>query len=438
VAAWLSPAAVAPANADLFAAKGFTLPNGLEVVIVENHRAPVVMQLIVYKAGSADAPASKSGIAHFLEHLMFKGTPNLPAGEFSHRIALMGGEDNAFTTEDYTAFHQTVAAEHLATIMEMEADRMTHLSLSEAQVLSERDVIIEERRQRVDDDPAGRLDEMMQATLFLNHPYRLPVLGWEREMHGLDRADALAFYGRWYAPNNAVLVIAGDTTLAEVRTLAERSFGAIPARALPQRQRVKEPPSYAARRLVLRDSSVHQASWNRIYLTQAYREPPIERPYALDVLAEILAGGSTSRLYRHLVVEQRLADGITAGYDGNHLDYGRFSFAATPPAGQGPEKIEAAIDGEIAHLLNNGIGEDELAAAKGRLAADAIKARDGLGGPTETIAIALATGQSLADVEAWPVRIAAISAGQVLEAARSVLRPENSVTGILLPAEAKP
>jgi zinc protease len=256
-------------------------------------------------------------------------------------------------------------------------------------------------------------------------------------MHGLDRADALAFYGRWYAPNNAVLVIAGDTTLAEVKTLAERSFGTIPARAVPDRQRLKEPTSYAARRLVLRDSSLHQASWHRLYLTQAYREPPIERPYALEVLAEILAGGSTSRLYRHLVVEQRLADGIGVGYDGNDLDYGRFSFAATPPAGQAPEKIEAAIDEEIAELLKNGIGDEELAAAKGRLAADAIKARDGLGGPAETIGIALATGQSLADVEAWPARIAAISAGQVLEAARSVLRPENSVTGVLLPTEPK-
>jgi zinc protease len=421
------------ARADLFAADSFTLANGLQVVVVENHRSPVVIQMIFYRAGAADAPVGKSGIAHFLEHLMFKGTPSVPDGEFSHRIAQLGGSDNAYTTQDYTAFHQTIARQHLGTVMQMEADRMANLILRDDQVLSERDVIIEERRQSVDDDPGGRLEEMMQAALFLNHPYRLPVLGWEHEMHGLEQADAIAFYRRWYAPNNAVLVIAGDTTAAEVRRLAQRSYDLVAGRPLPARQRLKEPPSFAQRRLVLRDPNLRQSSWQRVYLAPAAREKPTDRPYALDVLAEIMAGGPTSRLYRHLVVEQRLAEDVSAAYDGQALDYGQFSLSAIPPAGSDTEKVEQAIDAELSVLLAKGVSDKELADAKLRLAADAIKARDGLEGPAEIIGSGMVTGQSLADVQAWPERIAAVSARDVLDAAIAVLKPENSVTGILQP-----
>ena len=291
------------AEAELFNAKSVTLANGLQVVVIENHRSPVIAQMLFYRAGGADAPPGKSGIAHFLEHLMFKGTPSVPDGEFSRRIVRLGGVENAFTTQDYTAYWQTIARQHLALVMQMEADRMTHLMLREDEVLSERDVIIEERRQRVDDDPSGRLQEMMQAALFLNHPYRLPVLGWEHEMHGLTRADALAFYRRWYAPNNAVLVIAGDTTMAEVKALAEKYFGPIPARALPPRERLREPPSFAARTVTLKDPNVQQAIWERIYLAPADRND-LQKTAALDLLGELLAGGSTSRLYRDLVVKQ--------------------------------------------------------------------------------------------------------------------------------------
>jgi zinc protease len=422
-----------PARAELFAAESFTLANGLQVVVIENHRSPVVAQMLFYRAGGADSPMGKSGIAHFLEHLMFKGTPSVPDGDFSRRISRLGGQDNAYTTQDYTAYYQTIARQHLPTIMQMEADRMTHLILREGEVLSERDVIIEERRQRVDDDPAGRLDEMMQASLFLNHPYRLPVLGWEHEMHGLNRADAIAFYGRWYAPNNAVLVVAGDTTLAEVKALAERDFGPIPARPLLARARLGEPPSYAARRIILRDPDVQQATWQRIYLAPTDREKPAQSA-ALDVLSEIMAGGPTSRLYRHLVIEQALAVAIYAGDDGQALDYGQFSISAAPPMGADTEKLESAIDKEIAALLDKGIGSQELADAKTRLAADAIKARDSLRGPAEIVGSGLATGSTLAQIQSWPERIAAVGAEDVLRAAKDVLQSkDNSVTGILLP-----
>jgi zinc protease len=422
-------------RAELFAAKSATLANGLQIVVIENHRSPVIAQMLYYRAGGADAPVGKSGIAHFLEHLMFKGTPSVPDGDFSRRISRLGGMDNAFTTQDYTAFYQTIARQHLPTIMAMEADRMTNLILRENEVLSERDVIIEERRQRVDDAPAGRLDEMMQASLFLNHPYRLPVLGWEHEMHGLNRADALEFYHRWYAPNNAILIISGDTTLAEVKALAENYFGPIPSRRLPPRQRLREPPSYAARRVILTDPDVQQATWQRIYLAPTDLDKPAGRSAALDVLGEIMAGGPTSRLYRHLVVEQALAVDVSAGFNGTALDYGQFTISAAPPLGADTATLEAAIDGEIATLLDKGVDAQELADAKSHLAAEAIKARDSLRGPAQILGSGMATGQSLDDIQSWPERIAAVTGDDVLQAAKAVLRAkENSVTGLLLPA----
>jgi zinc protease len=426
------------AGAALFAAKTFTLANGLQVVVIENHRSPVVAQMLFYRVGGADAPIGKSGIAHFLEHLMFKGTPAVPDGEFSRKIVRLGGMENAFTTQDYTAYYQMIARQHLPVIMQMEADRMVNLVLREDEVLSERDVIIEERRQRVDDDPSGRLSEMVQAALFLNHPYRLPVLGWEHEMHLLNRTDALTFYKRWYAPNNAILVIAGDTTLAEVKTLAEKYFAPIPARTLAPHERLREPPSFAARQVTLKDPDVQQATWQRIYITPPDHEN-VQKATALDLLGEILAGGPTSRLYRHLVVDQGLAVAVDAGESGDQLDYGQFTISAAPPAGGDTVKLEAAIDGEIATLLDKGVSEAELAAAKNRIAADAIKARDSLRGPAQLVGTALITGTSLEQVESYPERIAAVSAAEVLQAAKDILQhKENSVTGILLPGEGAP
>ena len=440
------------ARAALFTAETFTLGNGLQVVVVENHRAPVVLQMIFYKAGSADAPPGKSGIAHFLEHLMFKGTPTVAEGEFSHRVSLMGGEDNAFTTADYTAFHQTVARDHLAEIMRLEADRMTHLVLAEGQVTSERAVIIEERRRDLD-SAAGKLDEMMTASLFLNHPYRLPVLGWAHEMAKLSRQDALDFYGRWYAPDNAILVIAGDVTAAEVRPLAESIYGPIPSRTVPVRDRLMEPTAFAPRQLVLRDPTGHQAFWMRRYLAPPYRDPPAEgyslgpggirfdegpnargprNGYALDVLAELLAGGATSRLYRDLVIGKGLATGVDANYDGSYLDYGRFSVTAVPPVGGDMAKLGQAVDAALALLLAKGVTPAELSAAKGRLQVSAIKARDGLMGPAQFVGTSLATGLSLDEVQSWADKIAAVTDADVMQAARQVLQLNTSVTGQLL------
>src|SRR5882762_9074070 len=210
------------ASAQQFGAEGFTLANGLEVVVIPNHRVPAVTQMVWYKAGGADEVAGKSGIAHFLEHLMFKGTTEVAPGMFSRIVAQNGGRDNAFTGEDYTAYHQTVALDRLPLVMKLESDRMANLVITDAVVLPEREVIIEERRSRIDNSPAALLNEQVNTAIYLHHPYRIPTIGWEHEMEQLSTADALAHYRAWYAPNNAVLVVAGDVTAAQLKPIAEQ------------------------------------------------------------------------------------------------------------------------------------------------------------------------------------------------------------------------
>jgi zinc protease len=434
-AALLAGIAASPAMAEVFNPATFTLANGLQVVVVENHRAPVATHMVWYKVGAADEPLGKSGIAHFLEHLMFKGTSNVPVGEFSAQVARVGGNENAFTTQDYTAYFQTVAVENLELVMRLEADRMANLELDDSKVLPEREVILEERSQRIDNDPGSQLGEMARAVLFLNHPYRLPTIGWEHEMRGLTTEDAIAFYRRWYAPNNAVLVIVGDVTADQVRPLAEKYYGAVPTREVPARIRLAEPPHVAARQVVLESPRVQQPSWTRTYLAPSYYSGATEHAYALEVLAEILGGGPTSRLYRHLVVEQGIATGIGAWYGPDAVDLGTFGFSASPQPGAELPALQAAIEAELAAFLANGVTEAELAAAKTLLQAGAVKARDSLSNPARSIGATLATGGTIEDIEAWPDRIGAVTVDQVNAAARYVLKPESSVTSLLLPKE---
>jgi zinc protease len=420
------------ARAAVFQPETFTLANGLQVVLVPNHRAPIVTEMVFYKVGAADDPTGKSGLAHFLEHLMFRGTATVPPGEFSAAIARVGGEENAYTTEDYTAYFETVAIEHLPLAMRLEADRMANLAITDAIVEPEREVIIEERRQRIDNDPGAQLGERLHAALFLNHPYRIPTIGWAHEMRGLTAADAAAFYRRWYAPDNAILVIAGDIDIATLRPMVEKNFGAIPARGIVARHRLEEPPALTPRRVALESEHVQQPAWVRLYQAPSYHGDA-KSAYALQVLAQVLGGGPTSRLYRRLVVEDKAAVAAGASYDADALDRAVFSFYISPPAGGRIEAVEQAMSAEIDRLLRDGVGEAELAAAKALLQAAAIKARDSLTGPARTIGAALATGSTLDDLEAWPDRIGAVTAAEVNAAARAVVVPENGVTGLLLP-----
>jgi zinc protease len=425
--------ATAPAHAQRFDAESFMLANGMQVVVLPNHRVPAVTQMVWYKVGAADDPRGKSGSAHFLEHLMFKGTATLAPGEFSKRVSQAGGRDNAFTSPDYTGYYETVARDRLEQVMQLEADRMTGLVLDDRVVLPERDVVLEERRTRVDNNPVALLREQLTANLFLNESYRIPTIGWEAEIRRLGTADALAFYRDWYAPNNAYLIVAGDVEAAEVRRLAEKHFGPIPARPVPARVRLDEPPHHAAARLDMKSARAAQPSWRRLYLAPSYRSGATEHAYALQVLAEIIGGGAGSRLYQSLVLKDGIALSASADYAPTALGLTNFSIYATPKTGVAVADLEAAIAAQLRQIVEHGVEADEVARARQRMQAAAIYARDSLAGPANIVGAALAIGQSLDDVAAWPERIGAVTASEVAAAARAVLIERNSVTGILLP-----
>lgn len=423
----------APAQAKLFDAQGFTLPNGLQVVVIPNHRAPIVTQMVYYKVGAADEVTGKSGAAHFLEHLMFRGTKTVAPGDFSRIVAQNGGEDNAFTTHDYTAFFQNVAADRLELVMKLEADRMANLVIDDKVVTPEREVIIEERRMRIDNSPTALFDEQLNTALYLHHPYRIPTIGWENEMHGLTTKDEQDFYKRWYAPNNAVVVIAGDATVAQVKALAEKYYGVIPARPVPVRQRVEEPSKVASALLTMKSPRVTDVEWSRQWLAPSYRKGDTQYAYPLQVLAEVLGGSAASPLYKGLVIDKGLALAANAYYDPNQFDLATFGFEATLKNGVSVPTFEAAFDDIVKTALDTGITADEVERAKQRMIADATYARDSLSGPARIVGTALALGRTLDDVQSWPDKIAAVTPEQVRAAAKAVIRDDIAVTGILMP-----
>ena len=438
VLAWLVPVAAAlvapPARAKVFNPTTFKLANGLEVVVITNMRAPIVTQMVWYHAGSADEPRGKSGIAHYLEHLMFKGTDQIKPGQFSRIIARNGGRENAFTTYDYTCYYQNVAVDRLPLVMRLEADRMANLRLTDAIARPELDVVLEERRMRTDNDPSSKLYEQAEASLFVHHPYGIPIIGWEHEIRGLDYQDALAFYRTWYAPDNATLVIAGAVTADDVRPLAEQFYGPIPARPVPARVRVVEPPHVAAVKLEMTSERVRQPSWSRRYVAPSYRSGDTAQAYPLQVLAEVLGGGETSRLNRSLVVDQQLAASAGADYEATRLDLGTFVIYASPRPGRDIAALERAVEAEVKRVRDDGVTDEEVARAKRRLQAATIYALDSLSTGARTIGAALSTGSTVDAVEAWPDRIGAVTPEQVRAAARAVLKDDTAVTSLLKPA----
>ncbi|WP_194458625.1 pitrilysin family protein [Bradyrhizobium sp. CCBAU 53421] len=412
----------------------FTLDNGLQVVVIPDHRTPVVTQMIWYKVGSADETPGKSGLAHFLEHLMFKGTAKHPAGEFSQTVLRVGGNENAFTSNDYTGYFQRVPREQLPTMMEFEADRMTGLILKDENVLPERDVVLEEFNMRVANNPDARLTEQIMAALYLNHPYGRPVIGWHQEIEKLDREDALAFYRRFYAPNNAILVIAGDVDVKDIRPLVEKNFGPIPAqRAIPEKRvRPQEPTPAAPRTVTLSDPRVEQPSLRRYYLVPSATTAAAGESQALDVLAQLMGGGANSYLYRSLVIDKGLAISTGAGYQGTALDPSQYSISVTPKPGVEFAQIEDAIDKVIADLAQNPARAEDLERVKTQLIAEAIYAQDNQATLARWYGGALTTGLSIDDIRSWPERIRAVTAEQVRAAAATWLDKKRSVTGYLI------
>ncbi len=436
VAGWLlTIAALLPAAAPAAPVSTFTLDNGLEVVVIEDHRAPVAVQMLWYRIGAADEPAGKSGIAHFLEHLMFKGTGKVPPGAFSTRIEAVGGNDNAFTGWDYTAYYQRVAADRLPMVMEMEADRMRNLRLLPEDVATERQVILEERGQRTDSSPGALLMEQMRAALFQNSHYGIPVIGWRHEMAGLTREDALDWYRRHYAPDNAILVIAGDVTPGKVRALAGEYYGPIaPAGASAPRLRPQEPPQLAERRITLSDPRVSNPSLMRLYLAPARRPGDQGEAAALSILAALLGGdGQTSVLARALQFDRKLAVQTAAYYDGTAINDTTFAISILPAAGVTLAEAEAGLDAALDRFVKEGPDPAAFERIKMQIRADAIYARDDAEGLARMYGEELTVGLSLADVQDYDRVLAGVTLDEVKAAAARVLDRRAAVTGWLTP-----
>ena len=412
----------------------FQLDNGMQVVVIPDHRAPVVTHMVWYKAGAADEKPGVSGIAHFLEHLMFKGTKDHPDGEFSKIVASLGGEENAFTTQDYTAYYQRVAKQHLELMMELEADRMANLQLTDEQVKPELKVILEERAMRIDSNPSALLSESLDAALYRNHPYGIPVIGWEHEMEQLDRQDAIDWYNEFYTPNNAILVVAGDITEDEVRALAEKTYGKVERRAEPKpRLRPMEPPQRTARSLTFTDERVNQPSVRQAYLTPSDHTSQNGEAEALDLLGYIMGSGTNSRLYKTLVVDEKIATSAGAYYQGSGLDDTRMMFYGTPTADHTVGDVLAGIRAEINKIIETGVSEEEVARAKRSLLAQTFYAQDNQASLARIVGTALSTGSNLEDLREWPAHLAAVTPEQIVAVAKKYLPENHSVTGYLLP-----
>ncbi len=428
---------ISAAAGDHEAVTHFTLDNGMEVVVVEDHRAPVVQQMVWYRAGSADEPIGSSGVAHFLEHLLFKATDKMAAGEFSATVSANGGSDNAFTSYDYTAYHQRVAADRLELMMRMESDRMKNIRLTPENIATERNVILEERSQRTDSNPGALFGEQMDAAQYLNHRYGTPVIGWRHEMQQLDLADALAFYELYYSPNNAVLVVSGDVEPSEVKALAEKYYGVIPANtALPERFRTQEPPQTAARRLTFRDERVAQPYVSRSYLAPERDPGAQEQAAALTMLAEILGGGTTSYLAEKLQFDTQIATYSGAFYNATTLDDTTFKLVVVPAAGVSLQEAEDALDQALARFMEDGVDAEQLDRIKSQMRASQIYARDNAEAVASRYGRALAIGLTVEDVQAWPDVLDAVTADDIMAAAAQVFDRRASVTGWLMKEEA--
>lgn len=415
----------------------FTLENGMEVVVVEDHRAPVVQQMVWYRAGSADEPKGSSGVAHFLEHLLFKATDKLESGEFSATVSANGGSDNAFTSYDYTAYFQQVAADRLELMMSMESDRMKNIRITPENIKTERDVILEERNQRTENSPGALFGEQLSAAQYLNHRYGTPIIGWKHEMEQLDLEDALSFYALYYSPNNAILVVSGDVDPIEVKALAETYYGAIPRNPdLPERLRTQEPPQTAERRMTFRDPRVAQPYISRSYLAPERDSGAQEQAAALTILSEILGGGTTSYLAEKLQFDAQIATYTGAFYDGTALDDTTFSLVAVPAAGVSLQETEDALDQALSDFMTAGVDAEQLDRIKLQLRASQIYARDNADQVANRYGKALAIGLTVEDVQAWPDILEAVTADDIMQAAAAVFDRRASVTGWLMKEEA--
>ncbi|MEQ1836599.1 MAG: pitrilysin family protein [Candidatus Nitrotoga sp.] len=410
-----------------------TLGNGLKVIVKEDHRAPVIVQQIWYRAGSMDENIGVTGIAHVLEHMMFKGTKNVPVGQFSKRISAAGGRENAFTSNDYTAYFQQLHKSKLPLAMQLESDRMRNLHLTETEFSKEIKVVMEERRMRTDDEPHALMNEKLMAVAFQEHPYRTPVIGWMNDLQTLSVNDAKTWYKNWYVPNNATLVVAGDVKASEVFALAQRFYGGIPARSLPARKHFNEPPQLGVKRIVVK------APAQLPQLVMAYHAPSLRdpekdwQPYALQILAGILDGNASARLNKTLVREKQLASDVGAEYDATSRGPSLFMLEGTPSEGKSVTEIEEGLREQIAILKRDGVNEDELKRAKAQVTASEVYKLDSLFYQAMQIGQLESMGLSYKTIPLILKKLQAVTAQQVQDVAREFLQDDQLTMAVLEP-----
>ena len=411
----LAAALAQPALANPFET---TLANGMKLIVKEDRRAPSVVHMVWYRAGAMDEPDGVSGVAHVLEHMMFKGTKEVGPGEFNKRVAALGGRDNAFTGKDYTAYFQQVPPAHLSTMMALEADRMQNLVLTDEEFARELEVVKEERRLRTDDQPRALVFEQLMATAYQAHPYRRPVIGWMTDLEAMQPEDARAWYRRWYAPNNAYLVVVGDVDHREVFRQAEQHYGAIRARELPARRPSAEPAQRGPR------AAVVKAPAELPYVAMAWHVPALRDPehdreaYALDVLAAVLDGYDGARLTRNLVRDRQIAVSAGASYDTGNRGPALFHLHGVPAAGTTPDALATALRAELQRIRDEGISAQELARVKTQAIAAQVYKRDSLMGQAMEIGYLESAGMSWRDEKRLLDGLRAVTAEEVQAVAK--------------------
>jgi zinc protease len=430
---------LASAEAKIFNAESFTLDNGLQVIIIPKKSAPAVTSMVWYKVGAADEPQGLSGMAHYFEHLMFKGTKKLQPGEFSKIVKKLGGNDNAFTGQDYTAYFESIATSNLERMLEMEADRMVNLMPPQDHFASEKKVVLEERRQRTENDPKGLFIEQMKSALYINHPYGTPVIGWMNEIEGYEWNDVKKFYDTHYAPNNAILIISGNVTAEDIRPMAKKIFGDIKPKDIPSRQRTETPPAIGSSLMKLRHQTINQPSFQNIRLAPSYTQNK-EDSLALQIFQEIMSSNATTRLYKNLVVDQKKAVSVNFSYNSNALNESAIWITGTPADDVSLDELENLVMVEIQKVIDEGVTETELNNAIQRMKDAAIFTRDSISGPAMIFGHELTTGSTIDDVENWPENISKVTTAQVQQVATKYLNnampwKRASITGHLLPLD---
>lgn len=410
-----------------------TLVNGLEIFVKVDRRAPVAVSMLLYRAGSIDETNGTTGVAHVLEHMMFQGTHRFPSGEFSRMIAEAGGRSNAFTSEDYTGYHQQLHNSSLELSFELEADRMVNLNLTEASFAKELRVVMEERRQRVDDNPRALVNERLHSTMFMAHPYRTPVVGWMNDLENMRLSDARAWYDTWYAPNNAVLVVSGDVQPEQVFALAEKHFGPIPSKSLPIRKPQSEPDQTGMKRVIVK------APARMPTIAMAYHAPALHdiekdwEPYALSILAGVLDGHPAARLEREMVSETRVAHSVSADYDGIRRGPGAFYVNVTPAQGKSVDDVEQVWREQLELLITGGVSEDELQRVKAQVIASQVFSQDSVFSQASQIGRMRSLGLPHDAASVMTEKLRKVTPDQVRAVARKYLVDDKLTIAILDP-----